>query len=232
MTQTVRVAPSVLFLGQRSDPSSEQAIACLTRHGFEVEIIWSQPRGVALPEEASRWRGDYILCFRSYFILPRRLLESARVAAINFHPAPPEYPGSGCANWALYDQAGSYGVTAHLMEERVDSGAIIEVRRFPIAPQDNIQTLLAKTDLKLLDLFIDTVAGLAASGQAYIEKCLAGSGHEKWSGLARKIREIDSLQIIDKDCSEAELRRRVLAIHSEKYPLQINLFGYRFVLRL
>ena len=38
----------------------------------------------------------------------------------------PKYPGSGCINWALYDNAEDFGVTAHLMT-KVDDGPIIKV---------------------------------------------------------------------------------------------------------
>ena len=87
--------------------------------------------------------GEYIVCFRSLFVLPKRLIDSASIAAINFHPAPPEYPGSGCINFALYDEVSGYGVTAHFMNELVDNGKIIEVRRFPVAPYDNLPTVLS-----------------------------------------------------------------------------------------
>jgi methionyl-tRNA formyltransferase len=71
-----------------------------------------------LPENIEWWRDDYIFCFRGYFLLPKSLLDRASVAAINFHPAPAKYPGSGCLNWALYDNANTYGTTAHLMNEK------------------------------------------------------------------------------------------------------------------
>ena len=73
-------------------------------NGFDVTYVQSKHRGERLPEDIQCWDGDYIVCFRSLFILPDSLLKKARIAAINFHTAPPEYPGSGCINFALYDE--------------------------------------------------------------------------------------------------------------------------------
>ena len=82
------------------------------------------------------------------------MLDRAKVAAINFHPGSVEYPGSGCLNWALYDNAEVYGVTAHIINEKIDNGAIIEWRRFPILKQDNVKTLLARAHSKTYDLIL------------------------------------------------------------------------------
>ena len=86
--------PSVLFFGRSKCEASEEVLSHLLRCGFNVTYVKSKHRGEQLPEDIGWWDGDYILCFRSLFFLPKGLLEKARVAAINFHPAPPEYPGS------------------------------------------------------------------------------------------------------------------------------------------
>ncbi len=66
----------------------------------------------------------YIISFVSPWIIPENLLNSAQKAAINFHPGPPDYPGTGCYNFALYEGTKKYGVTAHHMEKKVDTGNI------------------------------------------------------------------------------------------------------------
>src|SRR5690606_38212405 len=83
---------------------------------------------------------DYIFNFLSPLKISKTILESAKIAAINFHPAPPEHPGVGCASYALFEaltlNQWEYGVCAHLMEEEYDAGAILKVLRFPIAQSD------------------------------------------------------------------------------------------------
>ena len=60
------------------------------------------------------------------------LLKKVNKAAINFHPGPPEYRGTGCVNYALYENSKFYGCTAHLINEKVDNGKIIDVKKFNI----------------------------------------------------------------------------------------------------
>ena len=161
---------SVIFFGRDNCEYSKQIYEYLIFLNFNVTVVWSQGLGEMLPKNIDCWSGQYIICFRSYFILPKSLLNKASVAAINFHSAPAEYPGNGCLNWALYDNAKAYGVTAHIMNEKVDNGTIIECRRFSILPQDNVTTLLAKTHLKIYDLVIDITTGLALEGKSFLDK--------------------------------------------------------------
>ena len=64
--------------------------------------------------------------------------KKSKTAAINFHPASPEYPGTGCNNFALYENAGEYGVTCHYMAPKADTGKIIKVKRFPVFANDDV----------------------------------------------------------------------------------------------
>jgi methionyl-tRNA formyltransferase len=74
---------------------------------------------------------DYVFNFLSPVVLERKLMEAAG-CCVNFHPGPPEYPGVGGASYALFDGVMIYGATAHMMEEKVDAGRILEVKRFRI----------------------------------------------------------------------------------------------------
>lgn len=199
--------------------------------GFDVVFVESQGRGESLPDHVRDWHGDYILCFRSLFVLPGWLIDRARVAAINFHPAPVEYPGSGCLNFALYDNASHYGVTAHIMNEKVDNGAIIECRRFPIVPNDTVDSLLARTHAKLLDLFFDLVTDLALDGEEALAGKLCDAAGEKWSGEARRMRDFEKLKVIPPDVTEAELVRLIRATYTERFPPVVRMHGFDFVLK-
>ena len=171
------------------------------------------------------------MCFRSYFVLPKALLDRAQIAAINFHPAPPEYPGSGCVNWALYEGATQYGVTAHMMNEKIDNGAIIECRRFPILPQDDVCTLLARAHHKTYDLIVDITTGLFLEGKAFLSIRLAAWHNEKWRGEARPMSEIDRLQVVNVSCGQDELANVIRATYTPEWQPAIHLHGYTFVLK-
>ena len=76
---------------------------------------------------------------------------------INFYPGPSEYPGIGCFNFALYNSASCFGATAHLMEEKVDSGKIIGVNRFKIWGNENVRFISKKTCISHLQLYKQTM---------------------------------------------------------------------------
>ena len=70
---------------------------------------------------------DYIFNFRSFLILNTKILKMAKIASINFHPAPPKYRGRGGINYALYNEEKKFGVTVHLMDQKIDNGKIIRM---------------------------------------------------------------------------------------------------------
>ena len=51
-----------------------------------------------------------LLSFLSPWIVPQEALDRFSLA-LNFHPGPREYPGTGCYNFALYEGAREYGCT-------------------------------------------------------------------------------------------------------------------------
>ncbi len=192
--------------------------------------IESSSRGEKIPECAYSWRGDYIFSYRSFYILPKIILNNAKEAAINFHPGTPKYPGTGCVNFALYENSKEFGVTAHLMDNKVDSGRILKVTKFPIQSKDNLQSILARTHIELEKLALSFLATLFNEGSGYVsrQKELMKSVH--WSGNARTLKELDDLKHIDVNLSKAELNRIIRATYIDGYPPFIELYGHRFYL--
>lgn len=117
------------------------------------------------------------------------------------------------------------------MDEKIDNGAIIECRRFPILKEDNVSTLLARAHLETFDLLVDTTNGLARDGESFLNKKLESSRNEKWTGKAKKMAEIDKLQVVSPNCSKEELERLIRATYTPDFPPEIHMHGYKFVLR-
>jgi len=222
----------VLFFGRAKCSLTEDLLKKLVRYGFDVTFIKSTNRSEKLQEDIYWWEGEYIVCFRSLFVIPKRLIDKASIAAINFHPAPPEYPGSGCINFALYDEVSEYGVTAHVMNELVDNGKILEVRRFPVTPHDDLPTVLSKTHSELFNLCSDFISGIYSDGEDFLKEKLHASETEVWKGKARLFKELEALQKIDTKVSEKDLKRIIRANYIEGYPLRIELHGLTFRLEL
>ena len=175
--------------------------------------------------------GEYIISYRSPF-LPEGLLNRARVAAINFHPGPPEYPGTGCANFALYNNASEYGVTAHIMKREIDSGPILEVRRFPVCSSDNLSSLLTKTHELLAKLCADFIDEILINNECTIRDKMLECTGERWRGEASLLRGLDALQTILPDITKDELERIIRATYLEDFPPKIRLHGFDFYLKL
>jgi len=221
----------VLFFGGANCEASKEALNHLNALGCEVTAVESKVRGERPPKSVQQWDGEYILCFRSFYVLPADLIARAKIGAVNFHPAPPEYPGSGSINLALYDGALEFGVTAHLMNEKVDNGEILECRRFPTLPSDSVDSLSTRTRLILLDLFFDVVTELILGGRRAIDQKVKQAGFEKWKGEATKISVINRMQNIPVNISQEELERIIRATYTENFPPYVELFGYQFFLK-
>lgn len=213
---------TALLLASKGNEADRIAAFC--RKAFsQVEAYhgdWGQP----IPEECSWWRGDIIISYCSRWIVPKHLLERAAFAEINFHPAPPEYPGIGGINWALYENADSFGVTCHQMAPEVDAGPIIEVRRFPVLTADDVASLFSRTHTHLEALTYDMLGALATGGDL-------PTSTERWSGPRRDRRELNGLAAIAPEMSTAEVARRVRATHFGNWKPTVTLGEFTFELK-
>lgn len=177
----------------------------LQAHAAEVTLADGE-RGSPLPAAALAWEGDYLISFLGSWIVPPALLARARFAALNFHPAPPEYPGIGCYNFALYEGAPTYGVTCHHMAPKVDSGGIVKVHRFPVLPTDTVATLKERSMAALLALYHDVLSGILKGDPL-------PAAADRWTRRPFTRRELDALCRVTPDMPAEEIRRRARATY-------------------
>lgn len=229
---TVENSLSVLLLGRKDCYWSQKILASIEIFGCKVEYVESTKRGEKLPTQAIEWSGDLIFSFRSFYILRAEQLDRASLGAINFHPGPPEYPGSGCINWALLDGAKTFGVTAHLMEEKIDSGAILAVDRFSIDLNDNIETLLKKTHEALGLLALQTIDNILKRSRHDQIDFLSAPAAEGWTGKTKLMNEIERLRNLPPSISPRDLEARIRALHLPDFPLYTKIAGRKFTLNL
>ena len=211
---------SLLFLGKADDADCARALE-FCRQRFTGLTACLGRWGEALPPEARGWQGDYIISYLSRWVVPEELLKRARKAAINFHPASPAYPGIGCNNFALYEDAKEYGVTCHHMASKVDTGAIIAVRRFPVYPEDNVETLLKRTYETQIELFFE-IAGMIAEGRDL------PVSSEKWTRPPFTRKQFNELFKITPEMSKDEIARRVRAVSYREWQPYVEIDGFRF----
>jgi len=214
---------SMLFLGKKKDEHVEKALEFFHLHFSDVTAClgkWGDP----LPEDIRWWEGEYIISYLSRWVVPEYLLQKAKVAAMNFHPASPDYPGIGCNNFALYEEAKECGVTCHHMASCVDTGAIIAVKRFPVLPTDNVATLLLRTYDYQLVLFYEIVSLILEGKELPVSE-------EWWTRKPFSRKEFNELGRITPDMTKEEIAKRIRATTFGVWKPTIELQGLVFELK-
>lgn len=97
----------------------------------------------AAVEELRGLKPDVIAVVAYGKILPQRVLDIPTYGCINIHASVlPALRGSGPVQWAILNGMKETGVTAMYMAAEMDAGDIIEIRKTPIDPEENAQSLL------------------------------------------------------------------------------------------
>lgn len=213
----------LLFLRRDECGHSDKAERFLRLLFESVTVVQSSKIGDRLPQNLAEQRFDAVFAFRSHIIIPSWLIEQTAVC-LNFHPGPPERPGIGCVNFALYEGDEQYGSTCHYVVAEVDAGPIVSVKRFPIQVRDDVGSLLERSYDYLLCQLYD-VAAIVASGAKP-----AASGDE-WTRKATRKKDLDELMKISLDSSPAEIERVVRATTFGNFGprLMINGTSFRIV---
>ncbi len=194
----------VLFISKdREDPYIQSASAFVQKSFPDTSIILVKP-GQSITNEVLSWQGDLLLSYLCPWVLPDTLLTNARYAAINFHPATPDYPGTGCTNFAIYNGEKEYGVMCHHMVPSVDSGKVIAVRRFPVLENDSVYSLTQRCYAYMLELFYDIVSDILHNKPLPVS-------NERWTRKPYRRTELNALKKLELDMPLDEIKRRVRA---------------------
>ena len=215
---------SILFLGKSGDEQTQRALNFCRDNFTKVEFHLGRFRQGPLPEDARRWAGDYLIGYLSPWVVPDSVLKQAAKAALNFHPASPDYPGIGCNNFALYENATEYGVTCHHMAPQVDTGRIIATKRFAVFETDTVASLLSRTHDHQLSLFYE-IGSLIVSDNALPES------NETWTRKPFTRKQLDGLAEITADMTREEIAKRIRATAFDSWKPTINLHGFVFELK-
>jgi methionyl-tRNA formyltransferase len=102
-------------------------------------------------------------------VIKAPVIRLARRAILNLHTGlSPIYRGSDTIFWALHNEEPQHvGVTVHLLDEGVDTGAIIRTGRPVIAPDDDEDTLFCKAVVLGAPLYAEAIREVFAGGRTY-----------------------------------------------------------------
>ncbi len=147
----------VLFFGRYKDSFSHTVYKFLLKKFNKVDCVWSKKPKEKKVQNIYFKNVDILISFRSYFILKSKHLKKIKDLSINFHPGPPKYRGFGCANYAIYNEEKFYGVTVHLINNKIDNGKILDVKKFKIHKNISLKDLLNLTHTKQVIQFKNVI---------------------------------------------------------------------------
>lgn len=204
----------VLLLTDRAElaDAAEAAASAL----FDVRYVSRHARGeTVFPAAAAATIAaggiDVLLNYLAPMIVPAAVLNAVRCEAINFHPAPPAWPGIGSASYALYRGDDTFGATVHRMTARIDAGDIVKVLRFPVRADDTCESLFGRGLASTLTLFHDVCGELARTGR------LAPSG-DRWERPAVTRAEFERWMTLSPADPPDEIARKVRALRHPRLP--------------
>jgi methionyl-tRNA formyltransferase len=117
----------------------------------------------ALAAELASRRPDLLVVVAFGRILSRRVLDVARLGAVNVHfSLLPELRGAAPVQWALARGYETTGVTTMLMNEKMDEGDLLLQRKIDVNPGEHAPSLGRRLARVGCDLLIETLDGLEA----------------------------------------------------------------------
>lgn len=202
----------ILFLGFKNDVFTENAINYLIKKKINIKSYNSNNKiGEKLPKKYIN-NYDFLLSFKTKIIIKKELLKKIKFFSINFHTGPCNYPGVGSVSRAIFKNDKKFGITIHLMNEKIDNGKIISNNLFKINSKNkkSVENLIKKTyseQLKYFKIFIDN---LNKNGLKYIENSLQKNKNLKW-GKKFNFKNLEKLKTIPIKYSETKLERIIRA---------------------
>ena len=173
-------------------------------------------------------RYDYLFSFLNPAFIKKDIRKKIKRISINFHPGPPEYPGYGCYNFALLDAVNSYGCTAHEVNDKIDNGKIIDVRRFRFKYKNiNLEKLIKMTHKNSFFQFKKIINQIIKNNYVEINK------NEKWKKKkAYTKNEFEKARKINLKESVANILKKIKAFSYKNYEtVYLEIRGRRYELK-
>ncbi|MEP6935676.1 MAG: methionyl-tRNA formyltransferase, partial [Nitrospirota bacterium] len=130
------------------------------------QIPLLQPLKMKDPEflqALAEWKPDLIVVAAFGRILPPAILSLPPLGCINVHGSLlPKYRGAGPIQWAIINGETETGITTMLMDEGMDTGAMLLQEVIPITPNDTADTLAPRLAELGGRLLVETIVRLKA----------------------------------------------------------------------
>ena len=152
-----------------------EVVAVCTDSQFENSPTAAMARQLDIPvismEEAEEYSNnnevDLVTSYLYWRVIKKPLIENPKYGCINFHPAIlPDWKGCGGYNIAILKKLPQWGVTAHYVNETVDTGPIIRVNRFDFDYRTaTVKSLEKITQDELVKLYKEIILEVKEKGR-------------------------------------------------------------------
>lgn len=142
-----RCAGDILVVAHPENPEEGVRYASLYAHAVEREIraIRGTASSDAVQKAIADFQPDLIWITDYRYLLPKQLLALAPAGAVNLHPSLlPAYRGRAPINWAILHGEHYIGLTAHLVDEGMDTGDILAQVRIELKAHEDVGDALEK----------------------------------------------------------------------------------------
>ncbi|MES2661923.1 MAG: methionyl-tRNA formyltransferase [Pseudomonadota bacterium] len=111
----------------------------------KLDVIRGTPKETVTYNFTVQKKPDLIFVADYRYLLPALFLNVAHLGTINLHPSLlPKYRGRAPINWAILQGEHQLGLTAHFIEEGMDTGDIIAQLTFEINANEDVGDALQK----------------------------------------------------------------------------------------
>ena len=217
----------ILFIGKNKDIFSKKFYFILKKNFKNVLAIYDNYENhKKIRNKIKRWKGNYIIAFRSSYLFKHKDINVDNRKIINFHPGPPEYRGIGCVNFALLKNEKFYGATSHLIDSiKIDAGKIINIKRWRIKKQESIDEILDKTYKKQLLQLKKVIRYIK---EKKLDKIIFQNKKKKWSKILYTRKKLEKLYKI-KEFRKKSITNILRATVTKKFKPYILLAGKKFI---
>ncbi len=144
-------------VGRKQEIRPTPVKACALAHGLEVR----QPASLRTPEEVERLRQtapDCVVVVAYGKLIPADMLALPPKGFLNVHGSLlPRYRGAAPIQWAVVNGDAVTGVTTMLLDEGMDTGAILETAETPIGAEETAGELFDRLSALGAELLVSTL---------------------------------------------------------------------------
>lgn len=218
----------ILLIGKEDDKYSIKYYLYLKKNFRYVSVIYNNLiNHKKIKHRIKNWKGDYIFCFRSNYLLKPNEIKKASKNIINFHPGPPQYRGIGCVNFAIMNNEKTYGSTVHLIDsEKIDNGKIVDVVMWKIKKHSFVDEILLKTYTKQFNQFKKVIRYIKKDNLQFLIK---KNKKYRWSKKLHTKKELKDLYLIDSNVKKKYFGKIFKSTITKKFKPYVMIHGKKFV---